>query len=117
MKKKVLISSKQGFLCEADVADTFFARFLGLMGRSPIGRALYIVPCGDIHTFFMKESIDVVFISREGRVLNVIPSMGKNRMSGNVQGAHGVLELPAGALGSWGTEDLGILTITEAQNG
>lgn len=116
MKKTVSIGSDNGFLCEADVADTFFARFMGLMGQTPIKRALYIVPCGDIHTFFMKESIDAVFVARGGRVLRVIPSMGKNRMSGRVPGACAVLELPAGTLGPAGADGLGTLTITEAHN-
>lgn len=91
----------------ADVADTFFTRLKGLMGKSPIERPLWIVPCADIHTFFMREEIDVVFLSKEGRVLRVIEAMEKNKMSGAVRGAHSVLELPAHAL-----RDMDLLDVT-----
>ena len=90
----------------ADVADTFFPRLKGLMGKSPIERPLWM-PCADIHTFFMREEIDVVFLSREGSVLRVIEAMGKNKMSGAVRGAHSVLELPAHAL-----RDMDLLDVT-----
>lgn len=99
MKKRRVSAYAQGTcIGEADVADTFFTRLFGLMGRSPIERALWIVPCSDIHTFFMKEPIDAVFLSREGKVLRIIEAMPKNKMSGAVKGAYSVLELPAYAI-------------------
>lgn len=104
--KRVEVYINAKWIAEADVADTFFARFLGLMGKSPIERPLWIVPCADIHTFFMKEAIDVVFLSGEGKVLRVIEAMPKNRTSGIVKGAHSVLELPAYTLKNRGPEQI-----------
>lgn len=96
--RRVKVYSQETYIAQADVADTFFTRFRGLMGQSPIERPLWIAPCADIHTFCMKEPIDVVFLSREGKVLRIIEAMPKNKMSGAVKGAYSVLELPAYAL-------------------
>ncbi len=88
------------------VADGFFPRFRGLMGVSPIQRGLLLSPCGDIHTFFMKEPIDVLFLDQGGRVLKRMDSMPPWRMSGAVKGAKMVLELPAGALRGFAGETI-----------
>jgi uncharacterized membrane protein (UPF0127 family) len=96
--KRVRVYADGQPVFEADVADTFFSRFRGLMGKSPIERPLWILPCADIHTFFMKEAIDVVFLSKEGKVLRVAEAMPKNKTSGTVKGGHSVLELPAHTL-------------------
>ncbi|HOF99736.1 MAG: hypothetical protein BWY35_01248 [Firmicutes bacterium ADurb.Bin248] len=98
--RRVKAFSNGSFVAEADVAENFFTRLRGLMGKSPIRRALWIVPCSDIHTFNMREDIDVVFLSRQSEVLRIIEAMPKNRTSGKVRGAHSVLELPAHTLRS-----------------
>lgn len=116
--KRVNIHIDGKRVLEADVADSFFARFRGLMGKSPIERPLWIVPCSDIHTFFMKEEIDVLFVSKEGRVLRMIETMPKNSMSGAVRGAYGVLELPAHTLRNMKlTEIQTIEIVKEGQHG
>ncbi len=104
--KRVRVYADGNPVFEADVADTFFARFRGLMGKSPIERPLWIVPCADIHTFFMKEAIDVMFLSKEGKVLRVAQAMPKNKMSGAVKGGYSVLELPAHTLANKGLVDV-----------
>ena len=93
--KRAEVFFKDKLVCEADVANGFFSRLRGLMWKSPIERGLLLMPCSDIHTFCMKERIDVVFLSEEGKVLRFIEAMEKNKMSGMVKGAKNVLELPA----------------------
>ncbi len=100
---------------KADVADTFFTRFRGLMGRSPIERGMWIVPCADIHTFFMKEEIDVVFLSKQGEALKIVEAMPKNRMSGAIRGAHSVLELPAHTLREQNCLDVNTIAFVEEE--
>lgn len=82
----------------AETADTFAARFKGLMGVSdfPFGRGLLIVPCTSIHTFFMKVAIDALFLDRSRAVVAVYHALAPWRMSRFHPGAHSVLELPAG---------------------
>lgn len=80
-----------------EVADTFPARAKGLLGRflRP-GEGLYISPCSAVHTFGMAEPIDVVFLSSDGTVVAIYPSLAPWRLTRYVQGSQGVLELPAG---------------------
>lgn len=57
------------------LATTFWTRLRGLIGRKgpwlPAGCELIIVRCGSVHTFFMRQSIDVAFAGKDGRVLRV----------------------------------------------
>ncbi len=54
-------------------ANTFFSRFMGLMGRESLipYDALLIKPCNSIHTGFMKFPIDVIFLDKDNRVTAV----------------------------------------------
>jgi uncharacterized membrane protein (UPF0127 family) len=81
---------------------TFVGRGLGLMFRRslPPETAMWIVPCNGIHTFFMRFSIDVVFLDRRERVVRVYLSLRRWRLVPLVLGSHSVIELPGGTLGS-----------------
>jgi uncharacterized membrane protein (UPF0127 family) len=81
-------------------ASTFLARLKGLMGVTdfPFGRALHIVPCSSIHTFFMRLPIDVLFLDPKLEVLDLQEAMLPWRTSRIYFQARSVLELPAGCL-------------------
>ena len=51
-----------------EIADTFWRRFLGLMGRKSIApsEALLLSPCSSVHMCFMRFPIDVAYIKRQG---------------------------------------------------
>ena len=68
------------------------------MGRPPLqpGEGLWIRPCQQVHTQFMRAAIDVVFLDAEGRVLRVLPAMRPWRVSPFLRAAREVLELAAG---------------------
>jgi uncharacterized membrane protein (UPF0127 family) len=96
---------------EVEHARSLWARFMGLMGRRSIapGHALWLPGTNGIHMFFMRFSIDAVFLSRPDndgarRVLSthrrVRPWIG---IVPFIRGAHGVLELPVGAIDASGT--------------
>ena len=56
-----------------EVMDTFWKRFMGLMGRDdvPIGNAALFRKCSSIHMFFMKVPLDVIWYGMampDGRV-------------------------------------------------
>ena len=94
----------------ADVADTSAARRTGLLKHSGLapGEGLWIIPCEGVHTFGMKFTIDVLFLSRKNKeqgtvkVLKICHSMPRRRMSFSLR-AHSVLELPAGTAERTGT--------------
>ncbi|MBY0450706.1 MAG: DUF192 domain-containing protein [Cyanobacteria bacterium] len=83
-----------------ETADTYFSRLFGLMGRAglPQGHGMWITPCADIHSFFMRFSFDALFLSKTGEVLHSVSAMAPWRVSRWVRGSAGVLELPAGVI-------------------
>ena len=72
------------------------ARKKGLLGRDRIdpGSGLVIAPCGGIHTCFMRFPIDVLFVTRDGRVVKVSHDVKPWRLALAVT-AFCVIELPA----------------------
>ena len=63
-------------IAEIFVADSFIKRFLGFMFRKePHYEAILIKPCNSIHTFFMKFSIDVLFINENMEVIKKIDGL------------------------------------------
>jgi hypothetical protein len=92
-------------------ADTFWTRFVGLMGRETLapGEGLWLPGVNNIHMFFMRFPIDACFVgpaaedgSRE--VVAVRERLPTWRgIVWYVRGARGVFELPAGTLAATAT--------------
>jgi uncharacterized membrane protein (UPF0127 family) len=84
------------------LAETFLSRLIGLMFKEKLVDAdgLLIDPCRSIHTFFMKYSLDIVFLSEENKVIKIIRHMKPWRLSWIYFRAIKTLELPAGQLPS-----------------
>jgi uncharacterized protein len=82
---------------ECLVAATPFTRLRGLLGRKslPRGQGILLRPAGSVHTFFMRFTIDVVFLDDELRVVAIAADLRPWRAAGK-RGARAVLELPAG---------------------
>ena len=77
--------------------ETFFERGRGLLGCKSLkaGQGMLIEPCNSIHTFFMKFSIDAVFLGKDHRVVAIHANMPPQRFV-RVGKAVSVLELMAG---------------------
>lgn len=75
------------------------SRRTGLLAHDalPEGSALIIAPTQAIHTFSMRFSIDVAFVSKDGLVLKVRRAVPPRRIAVCWR-AFAVIELPAGAL-------------------
>lgn len=78
-------------------AESAGERMRGLLGRRPLaaGEGLLLAPCASIHTFFMRYSIDLVYLDRNGCVVKLVPALPPWRLS-MARRAHATLELPAG---------------------
>jgi uncharacterized protein len=87
-----------GTICESCVvAHRMLPRMRGLLGRRALepGEGMLIRPAPSIHTYFMRFSIDAVFLSRDGEVLKVASNVAPWRMR-SCRKAYAVLELAAG---------------------
>ncbi len=93
---------ESGFVIAEQVEEalSFKSRLLGLMFRPsmPQGRALWLEPCPQIHMFFMRFAIDVIFVDKNGLIIGVLENFKPWRISPIFWGARGALELPAGTL-------------------
>ena len=99
MLRKFSVETSRGkkFL-QLEIADGFFARLLGLMGRKklPQGQGLLIVPCNSIHMLFMRFSIDAVYVDENYAVKKIARNLRPWLGISLCFGAHAVIELPAG---------------------
>lgn len=88
-----------------EVMDTFWKRFMGLMGRPdiPIGDAALFRKCSSIHMFFMKVPLDVIWygtLMPDGRVpvLSVARDVKPWQLSFGPKHTQGCLEVAAGTV-------------------
>ena len=91
---------------EAGIADSPFSRIKGLLGKNGLnrGEALVIRPCNSIHTFFMRFTIDVLFVNKNNRVVKAVSCLKPFRLSAIYLGASFVIELPNGVIQSTSTQ-------------
>jgi uncharacterized membrane protein (UPF0127 family) len=91
--------SQQVIATRLEAAFDSATRRRGLLGRTAFeqGGAMIIAPCSSIHTFFMRMVIDVLFASREGRVVKTYPELPAWRIAFAFRGFAAV-ELPPGTL-------------------
>ncbi len=61
-------------------AKTFKQRLFGLMFKKNIDYCLLFKKCNSIHTFFMKEKIDIVMTDKNNKVIYIKKNMKKNRI-------------------------------------
>lgn len=79
------------------LADTFVERFMGYMFRKePHHKAIMFKPCNSIHTFFMRFSIDVIFINEDMEVIKKIENLKPRKVVFPVKTAIMVIEGKAG---------------------
>ncbi len=81
-------------------ARSFLARGWGLLGHSslPMDTTMWIDPCNNIHTWFMKFSLDVIFVDRHLVVQKCIKDLKPFHIVWPIWKAQSVFEFQAGAL-------------------
>ena len=82
------------------IADTFYLRARGLIGRPPLRQteAMIIKPCSAVHSLGMTYPIDVAYVNGDGEICHMLKPLQPNRLGPFVRGARFVIELPAGSL-------------------
>lgn len=112
-----------------EIADGFFTRFKGLLGKPSFDNALLIrgrVPVRSIHTLGMRFPIDVAFCTADLRVVSVLTAKPHQLPPAcRLPEATQVLEAEAGAFARWGIVEpaeevpgsqLAITTISAAES-
>lgn len=81
------------------VANSFKQRLFGLMGKKDIDYGMLFPNCNSIHTFFMKEPIDVVGLDINNEIIYKYENLDKNQIVkiNNEQNKTSILELPKNA--------------------
>ena len=95
--KTTTITLSEGCQITVAVADTFFLRLRGLIGRDvqAIG-GLLIRPCNQIHTCFMGYPIDVLYLDAQNKIVRIDEAVPAGRFCKAERGAVCVVELAAG---------------------
>jgi uncharacterized membrane protein (UPF0127 family) len=100
---QIINRSRNAILAQnAALADTPFTRIRGLLGKKELkpGEGLIISPCNSVHSFFMRFTIDVLFLDKEWRVIKTLPNFKPFRLSPIYFRAHLAIELPSGTVDS-----------------
>lgn len=86
---------------QLDIMNSFAKRLTGAITRelTPY-RALLFSPGGSIHTFFMRQQIDVYFLGRKGDILSAKTALKPWRIAAAPAGTCFVLETSPGAFSS-----------------
>ena len=80
-------------LVEIKEIKKFKDKLLGLMGKKNFKYGL-LFRCNGIHTFFMKEKIDVILTDKDYKVLYLYRSVHKNRIILPKKDVYYTIELP-----------------------
>ncbi|MEV5199729.1 DUF192 domain-containing protein [Streptomyces sp. NPDC053720] len=83
------------------IAASYRARSRGLLGQDGIDGALMITPCGSVHSFRMRFTIDVAYLDRKFKVV-AVHTMKPGRLGMPRLRARHVIEAEAGAMEKWG---------------
>ena len=91
----IVINNKKINVIEA---STFKQRLYGLMGKTNIDYAMLFEKCNSIHTFFMKENIDIIGLDPNNKVIYKYENLSKNKIIkvDNKLNETSILELPCG---------------------
>lgn len=93
-------------------AITFKQKLFGFVGKTNFNYSL-LFRCNGIHTFFMKEEIDVILTDKNYKVLFLYKNFGKNKIIPPKKGVYYTIELPTNTIDNLAIGD--ILNIKEKE--
>lgn len=85
---------------QARLADSFMSRLVGLLKTPSLeqGQGLVITSCQQIHMFFMKYALDVIFIDKNNHVVGLVEHIKPGHVSPFYWSASKAIEVPAGTI-------------------
>lgn len=93
---KLKIGKKEFNIIEA---KSFSKRLKGLIGKTNINYGMLFPKCNSIHTYFMKENIDIIGLDENNEVIYKYQNLEPNRIIKvkHPQNKTSILELPLNA--------------------
>lgn len=91
---KIIIDNKE---IEVKKANTFFKKLMGFMGKKNINYGILFKNTNSIHTFFMKENIDIIGLNDKNEIIYKAINIPKNKIiviNNSIKNTS-VLELPS----------------------
>ena len=73
---EIIVENKK---IKLELANTFFKRLKGFMFKKNINYCL-LLKANSIHTFFMKEDIDILMTNKNNEVLYIFKNVKKNKI-------------------------------------
>ena len=73
---------------------TFFKKLFGLMNKKNISYCIRINNCNSIHTFFMKENIDICITDKTNNIIYLKENLSKNKVILPIKKGKYVYEFP-----------------------
>ncbi len=81
-------------------------KLFGLMFRKkPIKEGYILYNCNAIHTFFMRQNIDIIIIDKNNKIVLIKENVKKNKIIIKKEGIH-TLELPLGISENYKINDI-----------
>lgn len=74
-------------------AKTFFKRLKGFMFTKNINYSLCFPKCNSVHTFFMRENINIIMTDKDNNILLIKRNISKNKVV-SCKDAYFTYELP-----------------------
>jgi uncharacterized membrane protein (UPF0127 family) len=96
----------ESFPLKAWVADSYFTRLRGLLGKKRLNDndGMSLERCSSVHTFGMSYPLDLVFMDKKGKVVKVQESVKPFRTA-SARGAYYTLELNQGVISKQGISE------------
>lgn len=79
-------------------ANNFKERLFGLMFKKNIDYALFFPNCKSIHTFFMKDEIDVIITDKNNKIIKQYKKVKPWKIIISPKGGKNIYELPKNTL-------------------
>lgn len=93
---KLLIDNKLVIINEY---NTYLKKLKGLMGvKKKISYGIRINNCKAIHTFFMKQNIDICITNKDNIILYLKSNVSNNKIIGPIKKGYYTYELPLGTV-------------------
>lgn len=92
---------------------TFFKKLFGLMNKKNINYGIKINNCNSIHTFFMKENIDVCITDKINTIIYLKENLSKNKVILPIKKGKYVYEFPINTISKYNLKLNNKIKVTE----